>query len=121
MHEQVKSFEDLLVWKEGVRLSLEIYSLLKNSKDFGLRDQMQRSSVSIPSNIAEGFERDTNKEFIRFLYIAKGSSAELRTQLYIAIRVGEIEEKTGKKLIEQAKSISSMLHGLIKTRIKKFS
>ncbi len=121
MNEQVKSFEDLLVWKEGVRLCIDVYCLLKGSRDFGLKDQMQRSSVSVPSNIAEGFERNTNKEFIRFLYIAKGSCAELRTQLYIAIKVGEIDEQTGKKLIETAKSISSMLHGLIKTRIEKFS
>ena len=120
MKKSVQSFEDLIVWKEGVRLSIEVYELLKNSGDFGLKDQIQCSSVSIPSNIAEGYERQTNKEFIRFLYIAKGSCDELRTQIYIANQVGEIEKHIALSLIEKTKSISSMLHGLIKTRSEKF-
>ena len=113
---KVQSFEDLEVWKESMRLSIEIYNLLKNCNDFGLRGQMQRASVSIPSNIAEGFERQTNKEFIQFLYIAKGSSAELRTQLYLAIQVQVIDKQVGLELIDKTKKIASMLYNLIQTR-----
>ena len=76
---KIQKFEDLNVWKESVKLSVNIYKALKNCKDFGLRDQIQRSAVSIPSNISEGFDRKGNKEFIQFLYIAKGSCSELRT------------------------------------------
>ena len=79
------SFEDFLIWQEGMNLCDEIYSSLKKCNDFGLLDQIQRSSVSIPSNIAGGFELRTNKGFIRHLYISKGSVGELRTQLYIAL------------------------------------
>ena len=91
MSNVVHKFEDLNVWKEAMLLTRDVYRELKNCKNFGLRDQMQRSAVSIPSNIAEGFERNSNKEFIRFLYIALGSCAELRTQLYITIDIEIIE------------------------------
>jgi len=83
----VKYFEDLEVWKEARRLTNEIYGATRNdgfSKDFGLRDQIQRAAVSIMSNIAEGFERGGNQEFIQFLYIAKGSCGEVRAQLHVA-------------------------------------
>ena len=115
----IQSFEDLEVWKEAMRLSIEVYNLLKDCNDFGLRGQMQRASVSIPSNIAEGFERQTNKEFMQFLYIAKGSSAELRTQLYLAIQVKVIDKKIGLELIDKTKKIASMLYNLIQTRKKR--
>jgi len=71
----IEKFEDLEVWKKSVRLSIQIYKELKNCKDYGLRDQIQRSAVSISSNIAEGYERNTNKEFIQFLYIAPWNSS----------------------------------------------
>ena len=89
---KIQKFEDLEVWKEGVRLSVEIYKSLGECKDYRLRDQIQKSTVSIPTNIFEGFERKGNKEFIQFLYIAKGSCSELRTQLYIAAETGSIEK-----------------------------
>ena len=78
------SFEDLVVWKRACRLAVELYGLLENCTDYGLKNQMTRAAVSIASNIAEGVERNTPKEFQRFLNIAKGSAAELRTQVYIA-------------------------------------
>ncbi|SFD75151.1 four helix bundle protein [Pseudoalteromonas denitrificans] len=78
-------FEDLDVWKRSARLSSEIYKQFASCKDFGFKDQITRSSLSVPSNIAEGYERYSNKDTIRFLYYSKGSSAELRTQLYIAM------------------------------------
>ena len=108
------SFEDLDVWKRGCRLAVRIYEVLKNSRDYGFKDQITRAAVSIPSNIAEGAERDSNAEFIRFLHIAKGSAAEVRTQVYIAQEIGIIEENVRKELVEELKMISSMLHSLIK-------
>jgi four helix bundle protein len=120
MGNRVQKFEDLTVWQAGVDLSIEVYNVLNNSRDFGLKNQIQRSAVSIPSNIAEGFERQTNKEFIQYLFIAKGSAGELRTQLHIADNVNEIDHHIAQKLISKATEISAMLHGLIKTRKEKF-
>ncbi len=117
---QIKSFEDLEIWKEGMRLTTDIYNLLKNCKDYGLKDQVQRSAVSISSNIAEGFERQTNKEFIQFLYIAKGSAGELRTQLYLLTELKLIEKSKAFELIDQVRRISSMIFKLIKVRKSDF-
>ena len=110
-----QSFEELEVWQKSYKLSVRIYRLLENCRDFGLRDQMTRAGVSIASNIAEGAERGSNAEFIRFMHIAKGSAAELITQLAIACDIGVILESDKTKLIAEAKSISKMLHGLIKS------
>ncbi len=73
-----------------MQLSFDVYQKMMNCKDYGFKEQIQYSSVSIPSNIAEGFERNTDKEFVYFLFIARGSCAELRTQLYLAIKLGYI-------------------------------
>ena len=117
---KIQKFEDLNVWKESVKLSVNIYKALKNCKDFGLRDQIQRSAVSIPSNISEGFDRKGNKGFIQFLYIAKGSYSELRTQLYIALETGTIDKSVGKYFIDKSKMIFAMLYKLIQVRKEKF-
>ena len=106
-------FENLDVWKAGCRLAIDIYSELQKSRDYGLRDQMQRAAVSISSNIAEGSERQSKKEFVQFLYIAKGSCAELRTQLYIASCIGAISTECASKLAGETKRIAAMLTGLI--------
>jgi len=116
MDKNYHSFEDLLIWQEGMNLCDEIYAVLKKCRDYSLRDQMQRSSVSIPSNIAEGFELSTNRAFIRHLYIAKGSSGELRTQIYIAIRQGYIENQKGLELVDLAKKIAAMISNFISVR-----
>ena len=110
-----ESFENLEVWKSGCRVAVRIYEILKTCKDYGLKDQMTRAAVSVPSNIAEGAERDSKLEFIRFLHIAKGSAAELRTQVYIARQIGAIDEDIQKELVEELKTLSAMLHGLIKS------
>ncbi len=112
----VEKFEDLEVWKLGMNLSVLLYSSLKDCRDFGLRDQMQRASVSIPSNIAEGFDRKTNKEYIYFLHIAKGSCAELRTQIYLAKEVGVILKEESDNYVEMTRKISAMIYKLIKSR-----
>jgi four helix bundle protein len=108
-----QSFEELDVWKRSCSTATRIYQLLKDCKDYGLKDQMTRAAVSIASNISEGAERDSINEFIRFLHIAKGSAAELRTQAYIANEVGLFSPEAAKELIEELKVISSMLHALI--------
>ncbi len=116
----VTKFEDLEVWQEALQLSKQLYHELKDCRDFSLRDQMQRASVSIASNIAEGFNRRTNKEFIQHLYIAKGSCSELRTQLYLAKEIGTISVDAATMLLEKTRKISAMLYKLIKTRSEKF-
>jgi four helix bundle protein len=89
------SFENLDVWKRSTRLAVDVYRALQGCRDLALKDQMTRAAVSIASNIAEGAERDSRPELIRFLNIAKGSAAELRTQTYIAIEVGVINGEAG--------------------------
>jgi len=106
-------FEDLEVWKRSARLSAEIYKALAEIKDYGFRDQITRSSLSVPSNIAEGYERESNKEIANFLNYAKGSAGELRTQIYIGIDIGYIDKQSGKQWLNEAEAISKMLHSLI--------
>ena len=118
--DKVQRFEDLKVWKDAMRLTSQIYGEFSSLRDYGFRDQIQRAAVSIPSNIAEGFERQSNKEFIRFLFIAKGSCAELRTQIYLAIELNFLDKDLAKQLPRQTREISAMLYGLIQTRKKRF-
>ena len=107
-------FEDMDVWKRSSRLSVNIYRELVDLRDFGFKDQITRSSLSVPSNIAEGFERATGKDKRNFLNYSKGSCAELRTQIYIGMEIGYIPKELGKNWIRETKEISSMLTGLMK-------
>jgi four helix bundle protein len=111
----VARFEELEVWKRAARLSAEIYKNLVELKDYGFRDQITRAGLSIPSNIAEGYERESNKEIANFLNYAKGSAGELRTQIYIGIDIGYIERTQGKHWLTEAEEISKMLHALIRS------
>ena len=108
-------FEDLEVWKRATRLSADLYLTLANLKDFGFRDQITRSGLSIPSNIAEGYERESDKELAVFLKYAKGSAGELRTQIYIGMDAGYIDSETGLGWLKESHEISKMLHALIRT------
>ena len=110
-----RSFEELEVWQKACRLAVDIYALLRDCRDYGLKDQMTRAAVSIASNIAEGAERDSRAEFARFLNIAKGSAAELRTQIYIAARIELISQDDQRRLVNELKAISSMIHGLVRS------
>ena len=103
-------FEDLEVWQDSMKLCKKIYAAFKNCKDYTLKDQICRASLSIPSNIAEGYERKGSKETVQFLYIAKGSCGELRTQLYLAIDFGYIEQQNGNQLIEEAINLSIKIY-----------
>ena len=107
-------FEDLEVWKRSSQLSVGIYKELSALKDYGFKDQITRSGLSIPSNIAEGFGRVGDKEKRNFLNYAKGSCAELRTQIYIGIKIGYINSPIGKTWIVETQEISAMLTGLMK-------
>ncbi|KAF0146383.1 MAG: 30S ribosomal protein S23 [Nitrospirae bacterium] len=114
----IKRFEDIVAWQKGRELCKQIYAITKNQrflKDFGLKDQIQRSSISVISNIAEGFERGSNNEFIQFLYIAKGSCGELRTQLYIALDLGYISGEEFDKIIKVASEVSRLIYYLIES------
>jgi four helix bundle protein len=107
-------FEDLEVWKRSSRLAVSVLELLEPVKLYALKDQMARSCISVPSNIAEGAERESDREFRRFLAIAKGSAGELRTQLYIGQRAGLFSMEAVMPLIQEAREISSMIEGLRK-------
>lgn len=118
MAKRYMRFENLDVWRESMSLCVDIYHEFRSCKDFELRDQIQKSAISIPSNIAEGYERQSDREFIRFLYIAKSSAGELRTQLLIATDITIIGKDVGMALIEKAKMISGMLQNFITARKK---
>ncbi|MFO7621718.1 MAG: four helix bundle protein [Bacteroidales bacterium] len=111
---KVDRFEDLLVWKKSKELAVIIYKHFESIKDYGFREQILRASVSVMNNIAEGFERKTNNEFKQFLFIAKGSSGELRSMLYLALETNKISESEFKSLYNSSLEISKMLSGLIK-------
>ena len=110
-------FEELEVWKRSARLAVSILELIDPVKLYALRDQMARSCISVPSNIAEGAERESDREFRRFLAIAKGSVGELRTQLYIGLAAGIFTNEAATPLIKEAKEIGSMIEGLRKRLI----
>ncbi|MEY2492610.1 MAG: hypothetical protein QOH24_1561 [Verrucomicrobiota bacterium] len=107
-----QSFEDLEVWQRGCRLAVDVFKTFAACRNFTMQDQVKRSALSIPSNIAEGYERGSNKEFIRFLNIAKGSGGELRTQLYISRKLEFLTKTDFNRLVAESKEISAMLHGL---------
>ena len=106
--------ENLEVWKRSCRLCVDIYKFFHNCKDHGFKDQVTRASLSIPSNIAEGMEKDYPKEKSRFLQIAKGSAAELITQIYIGIEIEYIERVTGMNWIRELNELSKMIVALSK-------
>ncbi len=115
------TFENLEIWQEAVELAARVYDLFHGCRDFGFRDQVQRASVSVSSNIAEGYERDSNVEFIRFLFIAKASCGEVRSQAYLAQRVKLIDDRLAAELIEHARRISRRIKKLIDVRREKFN
>ena len=112
----IKRFEDIESWQLARQLTKEIYAVTKRNgfeKDFGLQNQIQRASVSILSNIAEGFERNGNKEFLQFLSVAKGSAGEVRAQLYVALDQGYLDQQTFDSLMALTENISKKINGLM--------
>lgn len=113
--EEGMDFEKLEVWRRACKLSAAVFISLKELKDRGFKDQITRSSLSVPSNISEGMVKPTVKDKIKYLHIANGSCAEMRTQAYIGMRIEYIPENIGQEWVRETKEISSMLIGLIKS------
>ena len=118
MKESYDSFEDLWIWREAMEICHEVHKYMKDCRNFKLRDKMMHCSTSVPSNIAEGFELNTGRLFIRYLYISKGSSGELRTQMYVAISQQHVPEDVGKILINRLKRLAAGIQNFITEREK---
>ena len=112
---KINKFEDILSWQKSKVLTINIYKAFKETKDFGFKNQIERASVSIMNNIAEGFERKSNKEFIYFLFVAKGSCGEVRSMLYLAKELNKINEQQFKEFYNLSIEISKLISGLIKS------
>ena len=109
---RVSKFEKLLVWQKSTELALKVYRLYSNNQDFGFKNQIQRASVSIANNIAEGFDRSSDKEFKRFLFMALGSASEVRSMNYLAFKLNYITTEEYNDCNNQLIEISKMLNGL---------
>ena len=115
---KIRNFEDLEAWKIGRKLTKAIYPLTRKEKfrrDFGLVDQIRRASVSVMTNVAEGFERGTNKDFVKFLFISRGSAGEVRSLLYVALDQGYINEKEFSSAHDLCIQSARIIWGLIKS------
>ena len=110
----INRFEDIESWKEARILVQSVYAAFKTCKDFSFRDQVQKASISVMSNIAEGFDRGSNKEYIHFLTIARGSTSEVRSLAYAAVDIGFIGEPVFKDIYESCQRISNLLNGFIR-------
>lgn len=111
----IKRFEEIEAWKKARELTKLVYNLTREgewAKDFGLKDQIRRAAVSAMSNIAEGFERRSSAEFARFLVMAKGSAGEVRSQLYVALDLEYLDEKSSECVCRLAEAVSRMIAGL---------
>jgi len=111
---RIQRFEDIVAWQKAIKLAELIYQTFLYSKDFGFKDQIQRAVISTSNNIAEGFERNTNRELKNFLFIAKGSCGEVRSMAYIAKKLNYIDEEKLSIIVKQSTEISKMLSGFIK-------
>jgi len=112
---KINKFEDILSWQKSKILTIDIYKAFTETKDFGFKNQIERASVSIMNNIAEGFERKSNKEFVYFLFVAKGSCREVRSMLYLAKELNKISEKQFNEFYKLSVEISKLISGLIKS------
>ena len=112
---KIRTFEDLFVWQRAIVHSIEIYKRFQSVTDFGFKNQIQRASISISNNIAEGFERGSDRDFRRFLFIAQGSCSEVKSMLYIALKVHYISKDEFSAIYGQLNEIGKMLFGLMKT------
>ena len=112
---KINRFEDVIAWQKGKELTIMVYKVFKDSKDFSFKNQIERASVSIMNNIAEGFERKTNKELRNFLFIAKGSAGEVRSMLELGLELKYISKKDFEEMKNMSLEISKILSGFIKS------
>lgn len=112
---KIEKFEEIISWQKGKELTVLVYSEFKNCKDFSFKNQIERASVSIMNNIAEGFERRTNKELKNFLFIAKGSAGETRSMLDLALDLKYLNKNNFERMYNLTLEISKLLSGFIKT------
>ena len=121
---QGKNHKELLVWQKAMQLVVDVYNLIRllpKEETYGLSDQMRRAAISIPSNIAEGNARSSQKDMVHFLYIAQGSRAELETQLELCELIGYISRERLEPVLMQTQEIGRMLSGLIKSTLQQIS
>lgn len=111
---KIERFEDIESWREARLLVSEIYQLFTSIKDYGFRDQIQRAAISVMTNIAEGFDRASNKEFIQFLVISRGSVSEVKSLSYAALDIGYIDKDTFTRISERCLKLTSLLNGFIR-------
>jgi len=111
----IERIEDIIAWQKAKLVAVEIYTVFQQSNDFAFNGQIQKAAVSIMNNIAEGFERNSVKEFQHFLNVARGSCGEVRSMLTIAKELGKISEIKADELIVQSEEISKIIYGLIKS------
>ena len=111
----IKRFEDIIAWQKAQDIAVDVYSIFGSIKNFGFRDQICRASVSISNNIAEGFNRSSDKDFSRFLYISLGSCSELMSMLYLAHKLKYIDEQQKTTLLDKSNEIAKIIRGLIKS------
>jgi four helix bundle protein len=111
---KIEKFEDILSWQKSKILAVSLYRIFRDVKDYSFKNQIERAVISISNNVAEGYERRSNKEFKQFLYIAKGSCGEVRSMLHIALELGYITKSNFEKMFSASEEISRLLSGLIK-------
>lgn len=112
---KIARFEDLIAWQKSQDLAVEIYKEFEQSKDFGYKNQICNAVVSVSNNIAEGFDRSSDADFSRFLYISLGSCSEVKSMVYLANRLGYIADERKNKILDEANEVSRIIRGLIKS------
>ncbi|HBA89135.1 MAG TPA: four helix bundle protein [Geobacter sp.] len=111
---KIERFEDIESWKEARLLVNDVYRALRTCKDFGFCSQLQRAAVSVMSNIAEGFDRGSNREFIQFLVVSRGSVAEVKSLLYAGVDIGHLDQEAFDKLMCRCVKVTSLLDGFLR-------
>ena len=110
---RIEKFEEIQAWKEARKLVMELHYRFKDCRDFAFKDQIQRAGISAMSNIAEGFDRNSNKEFVNFLLIARGSCSEIKSLLYAALDIGYLEENVFRSFYGQISKVGGLINGFI--------
>jgi len=111
----IQKFENIIAWQKAQELAVEVYSVFKTSKDYGFKDQICRAAVAISNNIAEGFDRSSNADFNRFLYMALGSCSEVKSMIYLGEKLKYLSAQQEKCFISKTEEISKIIRGLIKS------